>query len=165
MERQGGAREAQLPADRCPPAVGFLWFVPELIRQRTLLRDVAVAALVLHVLGFATPLFFQITVDKVLVHESYATLSVLSDGIVVALLFDAVFTYLRRYLLLFASNKSDVRVGTRTFQHLLRLPLAYFERRSAGVIVKHMQQSRGFSSSSPAGCSSRFSTRYRCWSS
>lgn len=120
---------------------GFLWFVPELIRQRTLLRDVAIAALVLHVLGFATPLFFQIMVDKVLVHESYATLSVLSVGIVVALLFDSVFTYLRRYLLLFASNKIDVRVGTRTFQHLLRLPLDYFERRSAGVIVKHMQQS------------------------
>jgi ATP-binding cassette, subfamily B, bacterial HlyB/CyaB len=51
--------------------------------------------------------------------------------------------YLRRYLLLFASNKSDVRVGTRTFQHLLRLPLAYFERCSAGIIVKHMQQSEG----------------------
>jgi len=119
---------------------GFLWFIPELIRERRIFRDVAVAALVLHVLGLVTPMFFQILVDKVLVHEGYATLYVLAIGIVVALIFESVFTYLRRFLLLFATNKIDVRVGTRTFRHLLGLPLDYFERRSAGVIVRHLQQ-------------------------
>ncbi len=119
---------------------GFRWFVPELIRQRGLFRDVAVAAFVLYGLGLATPIFFQLVIDKVLVHQSYATLAVLTIGITVALVFDAAFTFLRRYLLLYATNKIDIRVATRTFGHLLNLPIALFEQASAGVLVKHMQQ-------------------------
>ena len=119
---------------------GFRWFVPELLRQRSLFRDVAIAAFVLYGLGLAMPIFFQLVIDKVLVHESYATLTVLTIGIAIALVFDAVFTFLRRYLLLYATNKIDIRVATRTFGHLLNLPIALFEQASAGVLVKHMQQ-------------------------
>ncbi len=119
---------------------GFRWFVPEILRQRRLFVDVAVAAFVLYALGLATPLFFQLVIDKVLVHQSYATLTVLTVGICIALVFDAAFTFLRRYLLLYATNRIDIRVATRTFSHLLSLPIALFEQASAGVLVKHMQQ-------------------------
>jgi subfamily B ATP-binding cassette protein HlyB/CyaB len=119
---------------------GFRWFVPELLRQRGLFGNVALAAFVLYGLGLLTPIFFQLVIDKVLVHQSYATLTVLTIGIAVALVFDAVFTFLRRYLLLYATNKIDIRVATRTFGHLLNLPIALFEHASAGVLVKHMQQ-------------------------
>jgi ATP-binding cassette subfamily B protein len=119
---------------------GFRWFIPELVRQRGLFRDVAIAAFVLYGLGLVTPIFFQLVIDKVLVHQSYATLTVLTIGVAIALLFDAAFTFLRRYLLLYATNKIDIRVATRTFGHLLNLPIAMFEHVSAGVLVKHMQQ-------------------------
>jgi ATP-binding cassette subfamily B protein len=62
------------------------------------------AAVVLYALGLATPIFFQLVIDKVLVHESYATLTVLTIGIAIALVFDSIFTFLRRYLLLYATN-------------------------------------------------------------
>jgi subfamily B ATP-binding cassette protein HlyB/CyaB len=119
---------------------GLRWFVPDIIRQRKLFRDVGLAALILYGLGLATPLFFQLVIDKVLVHQSYATLAVLTVGIAIALVFDAIFTFLRRYILLYATNKIDIRVATRTFSHLLYLPIALFEQASAGVLVKHMQQ-------------------------
>ncbi|ANY82240.1 peptidase C39 (plasmid) [Microvirga ossetica] len=119
---------------------GFLWFVPELLRQRRILFDVLLAALVLYGLGLAVPIFSQLVIDKVLVHEAYATLYVLAGGVTIALVFDAVFTFLRRYLLLYASNRIDVRVAVRTFAHLLNLPLAYFEQVPTGVLVQHMQQ-------------------------
>ena len=48
--------------------------------------------------------------------------------------------FLRRYLLLYATNKVDIRVATKTFGHLLGLPITFFEHISAGVLVKHMQQ-------------------------
>jgi len=119
---------------------GWRWFFPEIVRQRALFRDVALAAIVLYALGLTTPIFFQLVIDKVLVHQSYATLTVLTVGIGISILFDAVFTFLRRYLLLYASNKIDIRMATRTFGHLLNLPIALFEQTSAGVTVKHMQQ-------------------------
>jgi ATP-binding cassette subfamily B protein len=122
------------------PAFGIRWFAPELMRQWRLLADVAVAAILLYGLGLALPIFFQLVIDKVLVHESFTTLYVLVIGASLALVFDAVFGFLRRYLLLYATNRIDVRIATKTFGHLLGLPVNFFEQISAGVLVKHMQQ-------------------------
>ena len=119
---------------------GFRWFIPELLRERRLFADVAVAAILLYALGLIIPIFFQLVIDKVLVHESFTTLYVLAVGAIVALFFDSIFNFLRRYLLLYATNKIDIRVATKTFRHLLGLPIAFFEHISAGVLVKHMQQ-------------------------
>jgi subfamily B ATP-binding cassette protein HlyB/CyaB len=123
-----------------PRPFSFRWFIPELLRQKRLFGEVAVAALMLYALGLAVPLFFQLVIDKVLVHESFTTLYVLAIGVAIALVFDGLFTFLRRYLLLYATNKVDIRIATRTFAHLLGLPISFFERISAGVLVKHMQQ-------------------------
>lgn len=116
------------------------WFIPEIIKQRTAFTDVAVAALFIHVIALVVPLYFQIVIDKVLVNYALSTLQVLTVGIVVALSFDAVLGFLRSYLLLHATSKIDIRVATRTFGHMLSLPMQFFEQITAGVLTKHMQQ-------------------------
>ena len=121
-------------------AFGFTWFIPEVVRNGSTFRDIAIAAVMLQVLALALPIFIQITVDKVLVHQAYMTLYVLVAGVGAAVLFDAVFNYLRRILLVYASARIDVRTSIRTFERLLSLPIDFFERSSAGVITKHMQQ-------------------------
>lgn len=121
-------------------AFSFRWFIPDLMREWRLFTDVAIAAIVLYALALITPIFFQLVIDKVLVHESYSTLYVLAGGVCIALVFEGVFNFLRRYLLLYATNRTDIRVATKTFKHLLDLPISFFEQSSAGVLVKHMQQ-------------------------
>ena len=79
------------------PAFGLRWFLPELFRERRLFMDVGIAAIFLYALGLVTPIFFQLIIDKVLVHESYMTLYVLAAGAALGLAFDALFTFLRRY--------------------------------------------------------------------
>lgn len=119
---------------------GFRWFIPEILKQRAALRDIAIAALAMHVLALASPVFFQLVIDKVLVHQSLSTLWVLAIGIVIALLFDSLFGYLRQVLTMAATNKIDMRLTRRIFAHLLSLPIDYFETTTAGVITRHMQQ-------------------------
>lgn len=119
---------------------GLRWFLPEILKQKAALRDIAIAALAMHVLALASPMFFQLVIDKVLVHQSISTLWVLGVGIVIALLFDSLFGFLRQILTLSASNKIDMRLTRRTFAHLLSLPIDYFESTTAGVITRHMQQ-------------------------
>lgn len=119
---------------------GLRWFLPEMFRQRRFLRDVAVSALVLHVLALAVPIFMQLVIDKVIAHQGYSTLYVLAGGVVLALCFEAVFSFLRQYFLLHATNRIDIRTAQKTFSHLLRLPITYFETGTAGVITRHMQQ-------------------------
>lgn len=102
---------------------GFRWFVPEVLRHRTLFLEVGLAALLMHVLAMASPIFFQITLDKVIGNQSIDTLYVLTGGIFVALTFNAIIEYLRGLLLLHATGKMDVRVATRTFGKLMALPI------------------------------------------
>ena len=116
------------------------WFIPEFIRQKALLTQVAIAILAISLIGLAIPLFFQIVVDKVLVHQSYNTLMVLGIGVSILLLFNAMLEYLQNYFLLFATNRIDIRLATRTFAKLLSLPVDFYERISSGVLIKHMQQ-------------------------
>ncbi len=116
------------------------WFLPEIFRQRKAFVDVAVAVLFLNLIALVVPLFFQIVIDKVLVNYAISTLQVITVGICVALAFDAILSFLRGYLLLNATSKIDIRVATRTFQHMLQLPMNFFEKITAGVLIKHMQQ-------------------------
>jgi ATP-binding cassette subfamily B protein len=118
----------------------FRWFIPELLKQKAAFRDIALAAVALSVLSMASPIFFQIVIDKVLVHQSVSTLWVLAVGICIALVFEAVFAYGRQILLLSATNKIDMQITRRAFGHLLSLPIDYFDTTSAGVVARVMQQ-------------------------
>ena len=119
---------------------GLRWFIPEILKQKAAFRDIFIAALAMHLLSMASPIFFQLVIDKVLTHQAETTLWVLAIGIVFALIFDSTFGFLRQILTLAATNKIDMRLTRRTFGHLLSLPIDYFETTTAGVVTRHMQQ-------------------------
>ncbi len=123
------------------------WFIPEFIKNKGIFGEIALMVAMLTVVSLIVPLFFQIVVDKVLVNQAYNTLNVLGIGILLAVLFNGLVNYVRSYLLLFATNKIDISTATKTFTHLMRLPVDFFERVPSGVLLKHMQQTekiRGF---------------------
>jgi ATP-binding cassette subfamily B protein len=122
---------------------GLRWFLPEILKQSGAFRDVLIAGLAMNVLALASPMFFQLVIDKVLVHQSASTLMVLTVGVTAALLFESAFGYLRQLLLLAATNKIDMHVTRRAFSHLLSLPIDFFETATAGVIARQMQQLEG----------------------
>lgn len=122
---------------------GLRWFIPEILKQKVAFRDIAIAAIAMQFLALASPIFFQLIIDKVLVHQSMSTLWALGIGVTIAMVFDAVFSYIRQLLTLAATNKIDMRLTRRTFSHLLSLPIDYFETATAGVVTRHMQQLEG----------------------
>jgi ATP-binding cassette, subfamily B, bacterial HlyB/CyaB len=119
---------------------GLRWFLPEILRHRRFFAGVALAAVLSNLIGFAIPLLFQVLIDKVVPHQSTQTLLVVVLVFVLLVLFDGFFGYARQRLMLLASNKIDARLVSRTFRHLLGLPLAFFEGNAAGVLTRHMQQ-------------------------
>ncbi len=114
---------------------GFRWFVPELLKHRRVFRDVLMASLAIQLMALATPLFTQVVIDKVVVHHTLNTLAVIGVGLAIFLVFTALMTWVRQYLILHAGNRIDAVLGLRVFEHLFRLPVRYFERRPTGVLV------------------------------
>lgn len=131
-----GLTEADEQAGR---PFGFRWFVPELLKYRRIWRDVLLASLAIQLVGLATPLFTQVIIDKVIVHQTRSTLVVLGVALTLFLAFTAVMSWLRQYLILHTGNRIDAVLGSEVFRHLLRLPLPYFEARPTGTLVARLQ--------------------------
>ncbi len=89
------------------------------------MAEVGLAAIALQVLGLAMPLFFQIIIDRVVTHHAEITLHVLALGMLAAIIFEAVFGWLRSYLLLYATSVIDLRLAIRTFEHLTSVALPF----------------------------------------
>lgn len=136
--RHKSAPDADSIAQRREP-FGFRWFIPELLRHRRLFRDVLLASLAIQLMALATPLFTQVVIDKVVVHHTLNTLTVIGLGLAIFLVFTAVMGWVRQYLILHAGNRIDAVLGMRVFEHLFRLPPRYFERRPTGVLVARLQ--------------------------
>lgn len=118
---------------------GFRWFIPQLLKHRRIFRDVLIASLAIQLMGLATPLFTQVVIDKVIVHHTMNTLTVIGIGLAVFLVFTATMSWVRQYLILHVGNRIDAVLGLQVFEHLFRLPPAYFERRPTGVLVARLQ--------------------------
>jgi subfamily B ATP-binding cassette protein HlyB/CyaB len=121
-------------------AFNLRWFVPSLLKYRKLFIEVIVASFFLQLFALVTPLFFQVVMDKVLVHQGFTTLDVLAFGFVVVVVFDAIIGGLRNFLFSHTTNRVDVELGARLFHHLASLPLAYFEARQVGQTVARVRE-------------------------
>lgn len=107
----------------------FSWFIPSIVKHRKLLGEVLLVSLFLQLFALVSPLFFQVVMDKVLVHKGVTTLDVIVISLVVIMLFESVLTVLRTYVFSHTTSRIDVELGARLFRHLLNLPLAYLTTR------------------------------------
>ena len=118
----------------------FRWFVPAVVKYRKLLVEVLVASLFIQLFALVTPLFYQVVMDKVLVHHAMTTLEVVAVGLVSIALFDVVLSGLRSYVFAHTTSKIDVELGARLFRHILALPLSYFESRRVGDTIARVRE-------------------------
>ncbi|MDH6164873.1 HlyB family type I secretion system ABC transporter, partial [Variovorax boronicumulans] len=118
----------------------FSWFIPSLVKHRKLLGEVLFISFILQLFALVSPLFFQVVMDKVLVHRGVTTLDVLVIGLVVVVVFESLLNGLRSYVFSHTTNRIDVELGARLFRHLVQLPLAYFQARRVGDSVARVRE-------------------------
>jgi len=118
----------------------FTWFIPAIVKYRKLLGEVLLVSFVLQIFALLTPLFFQVVMDKVLVHRGLSTLDVIAIGLLGLLLFETALSGLRSYVFAHTASRIDVELGSRLFRHLIGLPLAYFQARRVGDSVARVRE-------------------------
>jgi ATP-binding cassette, subfamily B, bacterial HlyB/CyaB len=127
------------------------WFLGAIHKYRRQLGEVFIASFFLQLFALISPQFFQVVIDKVLVHRSLSTLDVLMIGLVTVSTFETILAILRTYLFLHTTNRIDVELGARLFRHLLALPISYFRARRVGdsvARVRELENIRNFLTSS-----------------
>ncbi len=118
----------------------FSWFVPAILKYKHFFTEVLAASFFLQLFALITPLFFQVVIDKVLVHKGLTTLDVLAIGLLGVSLFEVILGGLRTYLFTHTTNRVDVALGAKLFKHLLALPISYFEARRVGDSVARVRE-------------------------
>ncbi len=118
----------------------FTWFIPAIVKYRRLLGEILLVSFALQLFALITPLFFQVVMDKVLVHRGLTTLNVIAVGLLVVVVFEVILSGLRAYVFAHTTSRIDVELGARLFRHLLNLPLAYFQARRVGDSVARVRE-------------------------
>ncbi|MDJ0662201.1 MAG: type I secretion system permease/ATPase [Crocosphaera sp.] len=116
------------------------WFIPPVLKYKKLFGEVIIASCFLQLFALVTPLFFQVVVDKVLVHRGLTTLDVLVFALITVSIFEVVLGAIRTFVFSHTTNRIDVELGAKLFDHLLSLPMSYFQSRRVGDSVARVRE-------------------------
>ncbi len=116
------------------------WFIPVLRKYKKLWVEIIAISFFLQIFALLTPLFFQVVMDKVLVHHGMKTLDVLAVGFLAVAVFEVLLGGIRTYVFAHTTNRMDVQLGSALYKHLLALPLAYFQSRAVGQSVARVRE-------------------------
>lgn len=129
-------RSASTPRAR----FGFRWFLPAIQQHRLVLIQVLVASFFVQLFALLNPLLVQQIIDAVITQGNLSSLNVLGTLLVGMAVAQAVLGSLRTYLFTDTTNRIDISLGSWIIDHLLRLPLGYFARRSVGEVSSRIQE-------------------------
>ena len=134
--------------DRTPKRkFGFAWFLPALQNHRAVLIEVLLASFFVQLFGLVNPLLIQQVIDKAIINASPEAMGLFGLLLVVFAVFEGLLLCLRTFLFVDTTNRIDLDLGTRIIDHLLRLPLSYFDKRPVGEVsnrISEMEKIRGF---------------------
>uniref|UniRef100_UPI000C83A097 peptidase domain-containing ABC transporter n=1 Tax=Vibrio splendidus TaxID=29497 RepID=UPI000C83A097 len=116
------------------------WFIPEFLKHKKILGEIFLFSFVLQILALISPLFFQVVMDKVLVHQAWSTLDVLVIGLVITGIVEVILRSLREYQYAHTANRIDIQLGLKLVKHLFGLPLMFFKTRQVGAIVTRVRE-------------------------
>ena len=125
----------------------FGWFLPAISRYRSTLLLVLGSSFVVQLFTLANPLLIQVIIDKVISQRSLDTLQVLGIALVAVTIFEGVLGSLRTFMFADTTNRIDMRLGAEVIDHLLRLPVGYFDRRPVGELgtrIAELEKIRNF---------------------
>ena len=119
---------------------GLKWFIPAIKKHRKVLIEVLIASFFVQLFTLSNPLITQVIIDKVIVQNGRETLNILGTLLIVLAMFEALLTGLRTTLFVETTNRIDMMLGSEVIDHLLRLPLRYFERRPVGELSTRINE-------------------------
>ena len=126
---------------------GLIWIYPFFKKYKGVLIQILIAGFVIQLLTLANPLLIQVIIDKVISQRSLDTLQVLGFALLVVTLFEGILSSLKSFLLSDTTNRIDKRISVEIIDHLLGLPLNYFQKRRTGELssrISELEKIRNF---------------------
>ncbi len=138
--REGEVLLLESSPDTPKKKFGLNWFVPAVSRHKSALISVLVASFFVQLFGLANPLITQLIIDKVIIQNAPVALNVLGGLLIATAIVESILGSLRTNLFVDTTNRIDMKLGAEVIDHLLRLPLPYFEKRPVGELSTRVNE-------------------------
>lgn len=99
------------------------------------LGQILILALALEIFSLVSPFFMQWVIDHVIVSADRDLLTILAIGFGILMLLQQFISLLRSWIMMYMSTHLNVQWRANVFNHLINVPVSYFERRSLGDVV------------------------------
>ena len=110
------------------------WIVSQMLLERSVLRDIAIASVIITFFSLLPPVLTIIVMDRVLVNHSYSTLAVMCGAVGILIIFEMITGYCRRLFMEVMATRIDGRLSLYLLDRLLGLPIDFFERNPTGLL-------------------------------
>jgi subfamily B ATP-binding cassette protein HlyB/CyaB len=132
-------REYKLLDDEKP--FGWPLIFAMFLRERRMLRDVAMGSFVLSALALTPMIAWRILAGQVLQYRAFNTFTVVCVAIGGLFLLEGVLVFLRNYLIQIITARVDTRMMELIFDRLLDMRIDFFERHPIGQISHDINES------------------------
>lgn len=102
---------------------------------KRVLIQILILSILLQVFAIATPFYTQLVVDDVIISRDLDLLLILALGFGLLALVNILVTALRSVIILYMGTQLNIQMAANLFRHLLKLPMAYFEKRHIGDVI------------------------------
>jgi ATP-binding cassette subfamily B protein len=116
------------------------WLFHIVLKEKRALRDIGIGSVAMAVLSILPLLMVRHVMDRVIVFQSYSTLTLIAVLAAIMLLWDTILSHARRLIIVVVGTRVDAVLGLHVFNRLIRLPLDYFERHPAGETMYKINQ-------------------------
>lgn len=116
----------------------FTRFMHLIVPHKRLLTEVVLASILLTIFGLLGTFYFKYLIDDILPDSLSNTLHIISIGMLVLNIFRILLEVFRGQLLLYLSRKIDVKMILDYYQHILNLPISFFDSRKVGEILSRL---------------------------
>ena len=131
-------RSYELSDESQPFSIGLITAL--IFRERWIVRDIAICAVILSILALSPIIFWRLLSDKVIYFKAYNTFFVVCMAMAMLVIFEAIFAFVRQFLIVHLTTRVDVKLATYMFDRVLNLPIDFFERTQTGTITYDMNQ-------------------------
>ncbi|WP_297952272.1 peptide cleavage/export ABC transporter [uncultured Lactobacillus sp.] len=113
----------------------LLSLFPKLLKQRKLVINIVLAALLITVISIAGSYFLQTIIDTYIPNDMHNTLIIIAMGLFVFYIFQALFTYAQNFLLTIFGQRFSIDIILGYIRHIFTLPMDFFATRRTGEIT------------------------------
>ncbi|QDT85394.1 peptidase domain-containing ABC transporter [Gimesia chilikensis] len=114
-------------------------FLPYLQPHRGLLLEIFLASIMLELFALISPVFTQVVVDRVLLHQNVNMLNLMLVGMLIVGVFQMVITLLRDYFSAHLAQKLTLKFSSDLLRQMMRLPLRFFHTRRIGDVMQRFE--------------------------